>query len=140
MHMAAYRELGLPHSYEALRVSSDALEGTIDELRRGIFAGYNITAPHKTRALSFVDRVDESARMPGCTNTLVRNPDGKVVAFNTDVAAIGAELREFGAEWSNARVLVLGTGGAARATLVACVRELGARRFVVRGRNTAGPT
>lgn len=140
MHMAAYRALGLAHTYEARRVPAGeprALAEAIDDLRRGLFDGYNVTAPHKSRVLDFVDATDESARVPGCANTLVRSTDGKVTAYNTDVPAIATQLRELAhvdLVWPKAQVLVLGTGGAARATLVACVSLLGVRRIVVRGR------
>ena len=140
MHMAAYRALGLPHSYEAIRATEGELPGLVDALRKGTFEGFNITVPHKTRILDFVDMVDVSASRAGAANTLVRT-GGKVHAYNTDTAALAKELRELapelGTRWTGKSAVVIGTGGAARSAEVALAVELGARRIVARGRSLA---
>jgi shikimate dehydrogenase len=125
MHAAALRALGLPHTYEAVRTSEAELPSRIAELRAGVFAGLNVTVPHKTRVLALVDAVDPSAAQAGAANTLVRGADGRVVAHNTDVAALRAELAglrgesEVPGSRSPSRALVLGSGGAARAAVLA---------------------
>lgn len=137
MHAAAYRALGMPHVYQALRVGPDDLAAKVDELRRGQWGGFNVTVPHKLRILEHVDRVHTSARVAGAANTLVRKPDGAVVAYNTDAPALAQEIRALAPErasWSDARALVLGTGGVARSALVALVLDLGVGEVRVRGR------
>ena len=136
MHRAALRALGLPHTYKAIRVTADELPGVVQALRDGTFAGLNITVPHKQRVLDHVDGLDESARTAGAANTLVRTGDGRVVAHNTDVAALVAELTALagpGAAWPTWRVLVLGSGGAALAARAA-LASLGAADIRVRAR------
>jgi shikimate dehydrogenase len=143
MHMAAYRSLGLPHVYEALRVRPDELARVVGELREGRYDGLNVTVPHKEAALALADdRSDGGLR---AANTLARvgagpgvHADGtsRVVAHNTDVPALAEELRLLagaGAPWATRRALVLGSGGAALAA-VAALRVLGARDVVVRAR------
>jgi shikimate 5-dehydrogenase len=150
MHAAAYRALGLPHSYEALRATATELPAVVDALRSGAFDGLNVTVPHKERIVALVDDLDESARMVGAGNTLVRSPSGRVTAHNTDSPALAAELVRLrggqgGHSWAGrrtagsqgwfdrGRALVLGSGGAARAAIAALAR-LGAREIVVRAR------
>ena len=72
MHAAAYRALGLPHSYVALRVTEAELPGLVQALRDGTYDGLNVTVPHKQRVLALADEVDASARDVGAANALAR--------------------------------------------------------------------
>lgn len=136
MHQAAYAALGLPHTYEALRVTPWELEHRMDELRRGVFAGFNVTIPHKIEVLAHVDEEHVSARGAGAANTIVRTAEGALVAHNTDTPALAKELRVLagGRFPFGASGLVLGTGGAARAAVLA-LGGLGFKRVVLRGRS-----
>jgi len=135
MHAAAFRALGLPHSYEALRTTVEQLPGVIAELRGGTYGGLNVTVPHKERVLALVDFVDDSARTTRAANTLVRTSDGRVRAYNTDAPALAEELRVLvrRTELARTRALVLGSGGAARAAGSA-LHTLGVREVIVRAR------
>lgn len=136
MHAAAYRALGVPHIYEALRVSAPDLPHALSRLRDGTYDGFNVTVPHKERVLEWVDHLDASARQAGAANTLVRDPEGRLIAYNTDAPALEAELQRLAgkvAPWAHGRALVLGAGGAARAA-IAAFGQLGVRDIVVRAR------
>lgn len=136
MHRAAYRALGLPHTFDAHAVDEAGVRAMVDALREGRLDGINVTVPHKRLALSLADAYDETARVCGAANTLVRDRAGGVVAYNTDVPALAYELRELGASLDGRSVLVVGAGGAARAAILAASR-LGATAVVVRARNAA---
>jgi shikimate dehydrogenase len=131
MHRAAFAALGLDHTYDAERVEGDRLPVVLDRLRRGALAGLNVTVPHKVavRALCDVETTDV-ARIEAA-NTLVMDATGRLVAHNTDAAGLRADLGALGL--SPRRALVLGTGGAARAAIVA-LTDLGAR-VAVAGRD-----
>jgi shikimate dehydrogenase len=135
MHAAAYRALGLPHTYEAVRAAPEELEEVFRALRDGRWDGLNVTVPHKQHALALADDVDASAASTGAANTLVRTPDGRIAAHNTDTPALAAELRELSAPRgiAGSQALVLGSGGASRAA-VAALADLGARPVLVRAR------
>lgn len=139
MHAAAFRALGLPHTYEALLTTAADLPGVVAALRDGVFQGLNVTVPHKARVLSLVDAVDAGAASAGAANTLVRGPAGRVVAHNTDAPALAQELRELGGPraWHDVRALVLGSGGAARAAVDALRAHLGAAEIAVRARSSS---
>ena len=140
MHMAAFRALGLPHTYEAIRATAEELPGVVRGLRDGTWHGLNVTVPHKQAVTSLVDALDPSARAVGAVNTLVRGPSGGVVGHNSDVPALVAELRALASDrdaaaWGEGEALVLGSGGAARAAVLA-LGVIGARRITVRARDT----
>jgi 3-dehydroquinate dehydratase/shikimate dehydrogenase len=104
-------------------------------LRAPNFRGLSVTAPFKEEAFRLALGHDEASRRTGAVNTLVREGQGWRGA-NTDVPAVRETLaqalafaaRTHGgpATLEGARVLVLGTGGAARAALHAA-RSAGAR-------------
>jgi len=137
MHAAAYAALGLPHRYEALKVTDAELPRVMDDLRAGRLDGCNVTVPHKGAVLTRVDRIAPIARSFGAANTLVRAADGAVEAHNTDIPALVAEIAELGhGSWRGATALVLGSGGAARAAIAAlCTLRFG--RIVVRARSSS---
>jgi shikimate dehydrogenase len=118
MHNAAFRALGLSHSYEALDVTADALPAAVQRIRSGELLGANVTVPHKETVMALVDTWDGPTAEIGAANTLSRTADGKrVLASNTD--AVGFAYATRGLALDGARVLLLGAGGAARAVLVA---------------------
>jgi shikimate dehydrogenase len=134
MHAAAYRALGMSHAYEAIRVPSDDLASYVEQVRKGELAGANVTIPHKRRVLELVDRVDAMARLCGAANTLVRAADGAVVAHNTDVEALARLVRNYKAP-AGGTAVVLGSGGAARAAIVALTDGARFSRVIVRARS-----
>src|SRR5580765_562019 len=118
MHNAAFRALALPHTYDTLDVTADALPAAVQRVRSGELLGANVTVPHKEAVMALVDTWDGPTAEIGAANTLSRTADGKrVLASNTD--AVGFAYATRALAFDGARVLLLGAGGAARAVLVA---------------------
>jgi shikimate dehydrogenase len=140
LHRAAYDALGLAdHAYDVVDCPDEAsVRAVLADLRGGGLSGANVTVPHKRLALSLADEVDESARAVGAANVLALD-GGRIVAHNTDVAALAEELDALSPKRRTA--CVIGTGGAALAAVVAC-RRIGVERVYVTGRafrEDAGP-
>jgi len=131
MQGAALRLLDLPHTYEAMRVPADRLPSVLDRVRRGEIHGLNVTVPHKVEALQLCDQHTDEVATTGAVNTVYLDSTGRLIGTNTDVDGLRADL--LAENVVPKRALVLGTGGAARAAIVA-VRTLGAR-VAVAGRN-----
>lgn len=139
MHEAAYRALAMPHRYGAIRAKASELPALVEAMRRGEYAGFNVTVPHKAAILPLVDEVRPGAELAQAANTLRRAADGAIEAHNTDIAALAVELRLLTPErapQSESTCLVLGSGGAARAAVLAA-HELGCQRVVVKARAAA---
>lgn len=116
MHQAALRVLGLPHTYEAMRVPAERLPSVLDRVRRGEIHGLNVTVPHKIEAMRLCDLFTDEVATVGAVNTVFLDATGRLVGSNTDVDGLRADLIAEGLAPKHA--LVLGTGGAARAALV----------------------
>jgi 3-dehydroquinate dehydratase / shikimate dehydrogenase len=85
--------------------------------------------PYKQAILPFLDNTDAHTAKIGACNTVVRGQDGKLYGFNTDVAGILRPLEQR-ISIENAKVLVLGAGGAARAAVFG-LRERGAEVWIL---------
>jgi shikimate dehydrogenase len=154
MHNAAMAQLGLDWRYLAFDVHPDHLRTAIEGARAMRFLGLNLTVPHKLLAVPMMDVLDESAVKWGAVNTVRfegRHPDGdwrplaafadpgdievRCQGFNTDADAIIRALREdLGLNLNHqSSVLLLGAGGAARATALRLATEgIGALHLVNR--------
>ncbi len=128
---ALSRASGVPLSYERLELTPEAFDRAFAGARED-YDGWNVTAPHKARALASADVASDDARIVGAANVITFR-DGGAFAANTDVGAVIALLRSCGIDPAGSVVTLLGAGGAARATVVALV-QMGAKRIVVANR------
>lgn len=131
---AAFRAAGVDGVYVAVRCDADHLVGFMRGLARA-GGGGNVTLPHKEKAASVVDRPSDAVRRTGACNTFWGGEDGRVHGDNTDVEGFQRAVRDFVGSLRDARVLLLGAGGAARAALMGLVEEE-AREVVLYNRST----
>ena len=115
MQNAAFRALGLKAVYVPIPCSGDDLGPLIQALTRA-GGGGNVTVPHKEPAARAVNRCLELAQAVGACNAFWGD-DGTSVGDNTDVHGVREALREL--EAPDAPWLIAGTGGAARAAVIA---------------------
>ncbi len=132
LHNAAFAALGMDAYYDARDVSPERLAEAVAVMREPACLGGNVTAPHKQAALLLLDSVSEVASALRAVNTIV-NDDGLLHGDNTDAAGLARWLGEAGIDVRDQTALVLGAGGAARATVWALTR-LGAARIKVLNR------
>ena len=127
LHSRWMAEAGKDGLYVALDVLSESeLVSTLPKLAEFRFRGLNVTHPWKEAALALATSASTAAERCGCANTLTL-VEGEVEADNTDLAAILRrleELRRVGT-WVGTDLVVVGSGGAARAALAAA-QEVGA--------------
>ncbi|UHA74229.1 shikimate dehydrogenase [Paenibacillus sp. 481] len=130
MHNAALRHLGMNGVYAAFHVLPARLEQAIDGMRALGIQGMNVTIPHKEAVMSYLDELDESARIIGAVNTIV-NRDGKLIGYNTDgLGYVRALKEEVMPNLAQARILIIGAGGAARGIAYALLREGCTRLYI----------
>jgi shikimate dehydrogenase len=125
MHNAAFERLELNWRYVPLPVRSERLAEAIRGLAALGFCGANVTVPHKVAAMPLLDDIDPAAQAIGAVNTITVDADtGRLTGHNTDAAGFMDDLAAFGVALApGAHVLVLGAGGAARATAFAAMKQ-----------------
>lgn len=109
--------------YHRLRIPAGELPAALTRLHALGFGGVNLTVPHKIAALSLAESLAPEARRAASVNTLVRTPTGWA-GHTTDGQGFLEALREHtGGTTRGRRVILLGSGGAARAVAVACLDD-----------------
>lgn len=114
IHAAFAAQLGEAIEYTAIEPPRDGFAAAV----RAFFAaggrGANVTLPFKAQAFALADHYDEHAAAAQAANTLRREPDGSIGAFNTDGPGLLRDLEHnLGLALAGSRVLVVGAGGAA---------------------------
>lgn len=82
------------------------------------FGGFSVTMPLKQAIIKHLDEIDPVAERIGAVNT-VKISGGKLIGYNTDAHGFITPLKTQFGELKNARVAVIGAGGAARACVYA---------------------
>ena len=138
MHNAAFRELNFDAVYALWETPPGMLAQRVASLRAPDMPGANVTIPYKEDVVPLLDECDTLATRIGAVNTIV-NRDGKLVGYNTDAPGLVRALAECPGSPFDARgkeIVILGTGGAARAAAVAML-DAGARFISILGRDWA---
>jgi shikimate dehydrogenase len=119
---AAFNHLKLDFVFLAFHVKATELENAVRGMRDLGIHGLNVTMPHKSAVISYLDEVDSAVKFLGSANTIL-NEDGRLSGFNTDGVGALSALRENGADLSAKKVLLLGAGGAAKALAFSFAHE-----------------
>ncbi len=130
MHNAGYAAQGLNWAYVAFRVTD--VEAAVAGVRALGVRGVSVTIPHKLAVIPFLDELDEVAEMIGSVNTIV-NDGGRLTGMNTDGAGAVKSLEDAGVTLEGSRVLMLGSGGAARAIACTLAARCGIARLSILG-------
>ncbi|MCH2315341.1 MAG: shikimate dehydrogenase [SAR202 cluster bacterium] len=120
---AAFDHLGIDAIYEAWETPPEKLGHAVASLRSGDFMGANVTVPHKQAVQQHLDTIEPLAASIGAVNTIVRD-DSQLVGHNTDAYGFSQSLkREAKFEPTRKRVVLIGSGGAARAAAYGLAQE-----------------
>jgi len=109
--------------YHRLHITAEELPEALALLHAKGFAGVNLTVPHKIQALTLAESLSSEARRAESVNTLVRTATGWA-GDTTDGQGFLEALRERSGRTTKDRpVILLGSGGAARAVAAACLAD-----------------
>jgi 3-dehydroquinate dehydratase/shikimate dehydrogenase len=100
--------------------------------------GLSITAPHKQTVMECLDWIEPEAKEIGAVNTVVVEND-RLLGYNTDAAGLIAPLLKRFASLRDARVAIIGAGGAARAAIWALKKQSANVTLVARNPTKAQP-
>jgi shikimate dehydrogenase len=123
MHNAAFKHLKLDCVFLSFRVTAAELENAVGGMRGLGIRGLNVTMPHKTTIIRYLDCVDSPVRFLSSANTIL-NDDGKLSGFSTDGVGALRALRENGVNPAGKKVLLLGAGSAAKAIAHTLAKEV----------------
>lgn len=117
IHRFWLKKLGMDGDYSRFPVAPEHLERYLRALPAMGLRGINVTVPHKVAVIPFLDDLDESAALAGAVNCIKVFPDGRLGGANSDIDGVYAPLAHL--PMAGREVIILGSGGAARAALIA---------------------
>lgn len=110
IHRELFKINGIDASYELKEINPNSFSQGIETLKK--FRGFNVTIPHKTAIIPFLDKLSKRAELFGAVNT-VDNNDGVLTGYNTDCFGFIRALETAGIELKG-NVLLCGSGGVSR--------------------------
>jgi shikimate dehydrogenase len=135
IHNAAFNELDLDFVYLAFQVE-DVKSALAGMRALSNFRGMSITIPHKIEAMKYLDEVAEVDISIGSINTVI-NQNGRLTGLGTDGPGALKALVDAGVELDGKSILMLGSGGAARAIAFTLVRNSRLSRLTILDINEA---
>ncbi|MGC8645216.1 MAG: shikimate kinase [Thermoplasmata archaeon] len=110
--------------YIPVRVGNGELGRYMGIFREFGVKGMNVTMPHKTDIIPYLDKLDAMAEKIGAVNTVV-NYGSTLKGFNTDATGIIEAVRQVAGKIKGRKAIILGRGGMARAASFAFEQEGG---------------
>ncbi len=134
LHNFLCRKLDIDMVYLPFHVLPENLVEVVQAFRGLNIEGFNVTIPHKIRITELLDSISIEAKIIGAVNT-VKITKGKLYGFNTDGQGFTRSVQSAGIDMRDARTVILGAGGAARAVAVELANQ-GVERIVILNRST----
>ncbi len=117
IHTMFAAQTGIALRYERLAAPLDGFRDTVRRFFHDGGQGLNVTVPFKQEAFELASQhLSARARVAGAVNTLSWR-DGTLHGCNTDGVGLVNDLQRLGARLTDARILLVGAGGAARGVL-----------------------
>lgn len=121
MHNFISKLMNNDYVYSGFHVTRENVGDAIRGMRAMGIKGMNVTAPHKVAVMEYLDEISDDAKMLGSVNTIV-NRDGKLCGYNTDSEGFYMALTHAGIKIEGAKILVLGSGGVVKPTLMRLIK------------------
>ncbi len=135
MQNEALRQAGLDLAYVPFPVHPDRLAEAVRGLRALGVCGFNVTVPHKSAVIPYLDELTPEAELCGAVNTVRRDGD-RLIGHNTDgIGLLRSLADDLGFDPAGRSVLVLGAGGAARGAVLSLCAA-GVSRVIVANRTS----
>ncbi|QNM86994.1 shikimate dehydrogenase [Polaribacter pectinis] len=93
--------------------------------------GMNVTIPYKEEVITYLDKLDKTAKKIGAVNTIKFTKRGNLKGYNTDVFGFENSIKPF-IKKHHKKALILGTGGASKAIAFALKKNDIKFKFVSR--------
>lgn len=124
IHNYLFEKLGI----NAVYLTFDVIEEKFEVGFKGLLEvarGLNVTIPYKERAADLIDELDPTTRKIGAVNTIHAK-----TGYNTDYLAVKQLVAERVGRLDGMKCLIIGAGGAAKASSFA-LAELGGEIYIV---------
>jgi len=129
IHRLFAEQTGIRMTYDLLPCPLDGFAGTVEKFFGEGGCGLNVTVPFKEQAWA-LSTPSVRAQRAAASNTLWREGD-QLHSCNTDGVGLLADLARLRVNLENARILLIGAGGAARGVIAPLLEARCAKLHVV---------
>jgi shikimate dehydrogenase len=133
IHSYILDKLGISGNYRKYEVLEEEIPNIIPMMIQENILGLNVTIPYKETLFHLVDKVDEHANAIGAINT-IKIQDGLSYGYNTDYLGVIWMFKNANISLRDKDIVILGSGGSAKALIYAFHLE-GAAKITVVARN-----
>lgn len=133
IHEDLLKQQNIRGSYQKYEMDEQEVRQILDVMKKEHVIGMNVTIPYKEVVYRLVDKLDEHAEAIGAVNTILIE-DGVSYGYNTDYIGIISMFHKAGVSLAGKDIVILGSGGAAKALIYGFHLE-GAASITVAARN-----
>lgn len=133
IHADLLKQQNIQGTYKKYEMNEHEVLGILDVMKKDNVIGMNVTMPYKEVVYRLVDVLDPHAKKIGAVNTIYMK-DGLFYGYNTDYIGVVSMFKKEGVCLSGKDIVILGSGGAAKALIYGFHME-GASNITVAARN-----
>ena len=130
LHNYWFSKYNIEADYSIIEAKDNDLSKIIEKIKRGVYAGINVTLPYKQKIINHIDKVVNDAELTGSVNTIFLDKDKAVIGENTDVFGLQAAYLKEIANASRKKVLIIGAGGVAPSVILS-IQKSGIRNISI---------
>lgn len=136
MYNYCFEAMGINSVYLAFEADENTTPQVMGAVRALGICGINVTMPCKKAVIPFLDEISPQAEIMNAVNTITQS-NGRLVGHNTDgIGMVRAITNHTGGKIPGNRIVIFGSGGAAKAILVALAVEQADEICVFRRRSS----
>ncbi|WP_410208950.1 shikimate dehydrogenase [Fusobacterium sp.] len=129
IHNFIFKNNNIHGNYSLIEIKKEDSDKIVEIARKIGLSGFNVTVPYKETVMEQLDFISEEALAIGAVNTVIVEKD-RVSGYNTDYYGIIKLFSQLGTDLKDKKFCILGSGGAAKALIVA-IHNLGGKVSVV---------
>ncbi len=111
--------MSVSDSFNYFRLCAETAEEAIKTFKQLDFKGLNVTAPFKKDVIKYLDCLSENAKKAEAVNCIFYSSDNKLCGDNTDIKGVELTLKLYPEFLQQKKMLVIGSGGATPAVIIA---------------------
>ncbi len=123
LHNWVYSELGLTAQYSKIYATHKELPVILRKVKNSEMDGLNVTIPHKSSIMSFLDIINPRAKAIGAVN-VISCEHGKLYGNNTDWYGFSMAFKMEKIDVVNKDIIVVGGGGVSKGVIFA-LKQMG---------------
>ncbi|MEG2696680.1 MAG: shikimate dehydrogenase [Cetobacterium sp.] len=114
LHKNIFEVYNIDAEYNIYDVKESEIPDILEKIKTNTIHGINVTVPYKTTIIKFLDELSPEAKSMNAVNC-IKLENGKLKGYNTDYFGLIETFKKMGLLLKNKKVVILGSGGAAKA-------------------------